>query len=196
MPSYSRLLKACPAGFWISPKDGDSSASPGNLVGPSHHNKKCFFICALCCAGVTNWDLRPCPWMQMWQKQLVLVLLVVILQCNRIARLAEWKIGFIADISLIKYIQGDLEGLLSQRLWRSKASLEPATVRITCLGTEKGAAPLQLPPVVIWHCRTHPDVALEAHCFLHWPIIIKILIIAYWAFVLFGVLFRKLTFKL
>lgn len=46
------------------------------------------------------------------------------------------------------------------------------------LSTEKGAAPLQLPQVVMWHYKMHPDVALEAQCFLRQPIIIKILIIA------------------
>lgn len=34
---------------------------------------------------------------------------------------------------MIKYIEGDLEGLLHGGIWRSKASVEPAAARITCL---------------------------------------------------------------
>lgn len=34
---------------------------------------------------------------------------------------------------MIKYIEGDLEGLVHGGIWRSKASVEPAAARITCL---------------------------------------------------------------
>lgn len=57
------------------------------------------------------------------------LLCVGVLHSNR----ADSKNSFIADIFMIKYIEGDLEGLLHGGIWCSKASVELAAAKITCL---------------------------------------------------------------